>query len=76
VLLGTSGAELRPWANNFSFKPMAKNALLPDGSMSKRHIIQTLEYRWRVRAEIDCTGARGISTWQLVPTKPDRRVHA
>lgn len=70
------GSEFRPWLNDFSFKPMAKEAFLPDGKRSKRHIIQTIEYNWRVIADITCEGARGVSGWQLLPTKKPRLVES
>lgn len=63
------GAENRPWLNDFNFKPMAKLAELPDGKPSKRHVVQTIEFRWQVVAHLHPSGARGISGWQLRPTK-------
>lgn len=68
------GSEARGWLAREvpTFKPMAKAALLPDGSESKRHIIQTIEYAWRVVCGRNATGERDISTWQLLPTLPVR----
>lgn len=65
-----SGAELRPWVNNFSYKPMAKNATLPTGAISRRHIIQTLEFHWVKR------DSGGMPVMQLVPTNEKRAVMA
>ncbi len=50
------------------YEPMAKLAQLPSERISKKHIIQIQEFKWRVVAQRSPLGGIGLSTWQLLPT--------
>jgi len=62
-------SEHRPWLNDFTSKPMAVHALLPSGAVSKRHIIQIIEFIWRVVGQTKPGAAPGRPGYQLLPTK-------